>query len=574
MLLELNIENIALIESLRIEFAKGFNVLTGETGSGKSIVVDCMMLVLGGRADRDLVRNGAEKGSVQALFEISANASVRKMLAEMEIDCEDGTAAVSREISRSGRNVCRIAGVIVPLNTLKRLSGELLDIHGQHEHQSLLNPDKHIAFVDAYGDAEHAKLCAKVAAIYLEKTRMESELRKNMIDASERERLTDMLSFQIHEISSAKLKRGEEERLTARLKILDNAEKIRANVESAYTSVYDGTDRTPSAQDLLLRAANAMEKLSGIDERYAELGTRLHEMVYAAQDIGYELHDVLDHLESDPGLMEKISKRLNTIDRLERKYGPTVDDILSFCDAASKRLEGIRSGDVHIDALKEQLSKKEKELDEACASLTASRRAIISQLTPAIIAQLGDLGMARARFEIHMERLQHPTANGMDSIEFLISANPGEPLKPMANVASGGELSRIMLALKVISIEADGIDSMIFDEIDTGVSGRMAQTVGEKMCAIARKHQVLCVTHLPQIAALGDAHFVVEKHTDGLTTETAVRRLDCEGRIRELSRLVGGAEDSESSLNHARHMLQDAEKVREKLQKTVSDGNR
>lgn len=565
MLLELNIANIALIESLRIEFAQGFNVLTGETGSGKSIVVDCMNLVLGGRADRDFVRTGAEKGSVQALFDIAKNSAAKAILGEMDIDCEDGMVAVSREISRSGRNICRISGVIVPLNTLRRLTGTLLDIHGQHEHQSLLDPAKHIAFLDAYGDNRHNELRAQAAKLHSERVKMESELKKNMLDAAERERLSDMLGFQIQEIASAKLKKGEEERLIARLRILENSEKIRTNVETAYEATYAGAGRTPSAQELLLRAANAMDKLSQIDERYAELGLRLREMVYSAQDIGYELRDILDHMESDPELIEKVSKRLETIDRLERKYGPNLDDVLNFYASAVERLESIQTGDARIDALKAELAKKDAELDEVCTLLTASRRELAQRLAQAVMQQLRDLGMGRARLEIRIESLPRPTANGLDSVEFLISANPGEPLKPMASVASGGELSRIMLALKAISMEADGVDSMVFDEIDTGVSGRMAQTVGEKMCAIARDHQVLCVTHLPQIAALGDAHFVVEKHTDGTTTETLVRQLDSEGRIHELSRLVGGAEDSTSSLSHAKHMLEDAECVRRKL---------
>lgn len=565
MLLELNIANIALIESLRIEFAQGFNVLTGETGSGKSIVVDCMNLVLGGRADRDFVRTGAEKGSVQALFDIAKNSAAKAILGEMDIDCEDGMVAVSREISRSGRNICRISGVIVPLNTLRRLTGTLLDIHGQHEHQSLLDPAKHIAFLDAYGDNRHTELRAQAAKLHSERVKMESELKKNMLDAAERERLSDMLGFQIQEIASAKLKKGEEERLIARLRILENSEKIRTNVETAYEATYAGAGRTPSAQELLLRAANAMDKLSQIDERYAELGLRLREMVYSVQDVGYELRDILDHMESDPELIEKVSKRLETIDRLERKYGPNLDDVLNFYASAVERLESIQTGDAHIDALKAELAKKDAELDEVCTLLTASRRELAQRLAQAVMQQLRDLGMGRARLEIRIESLPRPTANGLDSVEFLISTNPGEPLKPMASVASGGELSRIMLALKAISMEADGVDSMVFDEIDTGVSGRMAQTVGEKMCAIARDHQVLCVTHLPQIAALGDAHFVVEKHTDGTTTETLVRQLDSEGRIHELSRLVGGAEDSTSSLSHAKHMLEDAECVRRKL---------
>ena len=566
MLLELNIRNIALIESLRIEFSQGFNVLTGETGSGKSIVVDCMGMVLGGRAERDLVRHGSEKGSVQALFDISDNDAARSLAEELGVDCDGGLIAVSRELSRSGRNVCRISGVIVPLSALKRLTGLLLDIHGQHEHQALMNPARHIEFLDSFGDENHTGLRDEVARLHGERSCIAAELRKLMTDAAERERLVDMLSFQVNEIASAKLKRGEEEKLTARLRILENAEKIRDGVETAYVLTYRGEGRAVSAQESLLRAAESMEGIASIDPRYAELASRLRELYYSAQDIGYELQDILDHLSFDPGLLDKISERLDLIDRLERKYGPNLEDVIAFGEQASTRLAGIQASDERIEAQKKLLKKTDTALKEACARLTESRKALGIRLATAIMEQLKDLGMGKTRFEIRIEPEAKPTADGADRVEFLISPNPGEPLKPMASIASGGELSRIMLALKAISMDVEGVDSMVFDEIDTGVSGRMAQVVGEKMCMIAKNHQVLCVTHLPQIAALGDAHYLVEKRSDAERTETLVRRLDDHGRIRELSRLVGGAGDSESSLSHAAHMLVEAEATRTRVQ--------
>ena len=566
MLLELNIRNIALIEALRIEFAQGFNVLTGETGSGKSIVVDCMSMVLGGRADRDFVRHGAEKGSVQALFDISGNAAAKALAEELGVDCDGDMVAVSRELSRSGRNVCRISGVIVPLSALKRLTGLLMDIHGQHEHQALMNPARHIEFLDAFGDEKHAALRAEVSGLHSERSVIASELRKLTADAAERERLMDMLSFQVNEITAAKLRHGEEEKLTARLRILENAEKIRDGVETAYVLTYRGEGRAVSAQESLLRAAESMEGISSIDPRYAELAARLRELYYSAQDVGYELQDILDHLSFDPSLLDKISERLDLIDRLERKYGPNLDDVIAFGVQAADRLAGIQASDERIDAQKKLLKKTDAALKESCARLTESRKALGKRLAAAIMDQLKDLGMGKTRFEIRIEPEAKPTANGADHVEFLISPNPGEPLKPMASIASGGELSRIMLALKAISMDVEDVDSMVFDEIDTGVSGRMAQVVGEKMCMIAKNRQVLCVTHLPQIAALGDAHYLVEKRSDVDRTETLVRKLDAEGRIRELSRLVGGAEDSESSLSHAAHMLEEAELTRNRVQ--------
>ena len=565
MLLELNIENIALIESLRIEFGQGLNVLTGETSSGKSIVVDCVNLVLGGRAERDLVRTGAEKGRVQALFDVSGCAPARALAEELGADCEDGLLAVSRELSRGGRNVCRVSGAIVPLSALRRLTGMLMDIHGQHEHQSLLNPARHIDFLDAFGDAGHAARMEQVRKLHAERTQQASALKKLLSDAAEKARLIDMLTFQTGEIAEAKLKPGEEERLTAKLRVLENAEKIHEGVDRAYALTYRGGSRAASAQELLQRAAEAMEGIAGIDPRYEALSGRLRELYYSVQDVGYELQDILDHLTFDPAKIDKISERLDQIDRLERKYGPSLEDVIAFGERAGARLEELRASDERVEERRAALKRVDAELKTACEALTQSRRALADGLSRAVMEQLGDLGMAKTRFEIRIEPEAKPGAMGADRVEFLISPNPGEPLKPMSAIASGGELSRIMLALKAISMDAGGVDSMVFDEIDTGVSGRMAQVVGEKMCRIARSHQVLCVTHLPQIAALGDVHFVVEKRTDGERTQTSVHRLDDEGRVRELSRLVGGAEDSESSLSHARHMLSDAAGVRQRL---------
>ena len=566
MLLELTIRNIALIESLCIEFAQGFNVLTGETGSGKSIVVDCVNLVLGGRADRDFIRTGAEKGSVQGLFDISENSRARNFVDELGVDCSDGLIAVSREISRSGRNICRISGVIVPLSTLKQLTGMLLDIHGQHVHQSLLSPMMHIEFLDAFGNSAHQELRHKVSSLYTERTSLASSLKKLMQDSAEKERLADMLSFQVNEIASAKLKKGEEEKLTAKLRVLENSEKIKSSVESAYVMTYRGDGRMISAQEALLRAADSMESLSSIDERYAELAARLRELYYSVQDVGYELRDVLDHLSYDPALIDKISERLDLIDKLERKYGPNLDDVIAFGEQAAQRLAAIQSSDASIEEQKKQLKKLDSALKSYCEQLTVSRRTLAEQLAAAIMEQLRDLGMGKTRFEVRVDPETKPSADGADQVEFMISPNPGEPLRPLATTASGGELSRIMLAMKAIAMDVDGVDSMVFDEIDTGVSGRMAQVVGEKMCRIACNRQVLCVTHLPQIAALGNAHYLVEKRVENDRTETLVRRLDDEGRIHELSRLVGGSEDSESSLSHAAHMLREADAVRTRIQ--------
>ena len=558
MLLELTIKNIALIESLRIEFVQGFNVLTGETGAGKSIVVDCVNLALGGRAEREIIRSGAERGSVQALFDISKNAAALEMAETLGLDIEDGLACVARELSRSGRNICRISGSVLPLSVLRQFTALLVDVHGQHEHQALMDPARHIDFLDSFGDAAHAQLIRETAALHAQRSQAASALRALLKDQAERERLADMLSFQVGEIEKARLKPGEEEKLENRLRMLENAEKVQASIEGAYRLTYAGESGGMSAQECLLRAGEEMDAIAGIDPRFAKLAEALRETYYSVNEIGSELQALSEEINFDPALMDKISGRLDMISRLERKYGPSLDEVIAFGRSARERLEALQSGDQRALELKKELKRRDTALRASCEALTRSRKQLAAELERGILEQLKDLGMGKTRFSVSFKTLEKPAANGIDAVEFLISPNPGEPLRPLAAIASGGELSRIMLALKALALDRGGVDSMVFDEIDTGVSGRMAQVVGEKMRMIARKKQVLCVTHLPQIAALADAQFLVEKQVEDERTRTHVLRLDEEGRVRELSRLVGGAADSPSSLAHARHMLEEA----------------
>lgn len=554
MLIELNIQNIALIESLTLEFGRGFNVLTGETGAGKSIVVDSLNMALGGRADRELIRTGADRAAVQAVFDISGNERAIALARELGAEADEGLVAVSRELRSNGRNICRISGVVVPLATLRQLTALLMDIHGQHEHQALINPARHRDFLDAFGDESHHGLLNRTAQIYAERSRVAVEYRRATAQTAERERLIDMLEFQTGEIGALRLRRGEEEKLERRAKLYENAERIKNAVEGAYGLVYGGDSRMQGAQEQLDTAARTLEGVARVDERIDALAARLRESFYAVQDIGYELRALLESLDYDPATADKVYDRLDKIRRLERKYGSTLDEVIDFGENAKRQLEELRRSDETGAELKARYAKLDEQLREACARLTSSRRVIAARLSDSVQRQLADLGMARTRFEVRMDSAKCG-ATGADDIEFLISANPGEPLKPMASVASGGELSRIMLALKAVAMDVGGVDSMVFDEIDTGVSGRMAQVVGEKMKLIAGNHQVLCVTHLPQIAALGDVHFVVEKTTDGKRTDSVVRRLDDEGRVLEISRLIGDGGDSETSLKHARHLL-------------------
>ena len=561
MLLEINIRNIALIESLGIEFSRGFNVLTGETGAGKSIVVDSLNLALGGRAERDMIRTGAEKASVQALFDISDCPRAAEVLEGIGASAEDGLVAVSRELSASGRNICRVSGAVVPLQSVRRLTSLLMDIHGQHEHQALLDPERHMGFLDAFGTDAHRASIAGIAEKYRERMRLAGAIKSALSDAAGRERELEDIDRQLTEILSAKLKPGEEAEIAARLKILQNAERVRESLSSAYQLTYDAP---MSAQEALSRSADALSKIASLDARYEALASRLRELTYAAQDAGCELRDALEEVDLDPAALERLSERLDLIRRLEKRYGPELSDVIARGETLKRRRAELAGGEEDVAERKRQLKAMDAELKAACAALTDARRAIADGLSKKILDHLKDLGMGKTRFEIRVAP-EKITETGADLVEFLISPNPGEPLKPLHLIASGGELSRVMLALKAASSDEYGVDSMVFDEIDSGVSGRMAQAVGEKIAKIAGTRQVLCVTHLPQIAALADRHFVVEKRQAGERTETTVRALDDDGRALEIARLVGGAEAAGSALEHARNLLKAAQKRREEL---------
>ena len=563
MLLELNIQNIALIERLRIEFGRGLHVLTGETGAGKSIVVDCVNLALGLRADRDLVRTGEEKACVRALFDISENQDAEKYLASLGVDVEEGLVEVSREISRSGKNVCRVNGAMLTLSNLRQFTAMLVDIHGQHEHQQLMDSEKHLSFLDAYAGEVLSPHLEAVKRAHEAYTQTNRELNKLNLDEAERERRIDSLTFQYREIAGAKLKADEEEALISKNRIYENAEKLSGHLRTAYERVYAG-GKSISAQESLKRAVDAMSAISDIDEKYKILHSRLEEAYYAVSDIGYELQDASEEMEFDPAEAEKVADRLDLIQELRRKYGPELKDVIEYGKRANEELKKLESAVDTKQELSDLLKTQKKALKAACDALSAVRREKADQLTKAVIDQLKDLGMGRTRFEAKFETLEKPEANGQDKMEFMISPNPGEPLRPLTAIASGGEISRIMLALKAITAETEGVDTMIFDEIDTGISGRMAQTVGEKMCMLGKMRQVICVTHLAQIAALGDHQYLVEKTVEGEKTGSTVRKLSEEGRISEIARMVGGADEGESSKAHAKNMLEAANALKKK----------
>jgi len=558
LLLELSIRNIALIERLLVEFEPGLNVLTGETGAGKSIVVDSVNLALGARAARELVRTGADKAVVQAAFDMPEGAEA--LLGELGVEAEDGMIVLTRELSANGRSVSRINGQAVSTAQLRQVTARLMDVHGQHEHQALLNPALHREFLDEGGDGGHRALLQDVAAKCQRFRALEREAEKLAMDERERSRAIDALTREIGEIKAVRPRVGEDEKLEKKLRLYEHAEKVADAVGAAYAYVYRGEGRQLAAQDALSRAAAEMASISDIDPRFEALRERLSELYYASQDVGTELQRISDSLEYDPAALERAADRLAELKRLKRLYGPELSDVVAHYEKSKAALSQLSENDALRAEAEKRRDEARDDLKNASARLTDSRRALAEKLSARLLAQLLDLGMGRTRFEVEL-RPGELTPRGADEVQFLISPNPGEPVKPLAAIASGGELSRIMLAFKAIAADEGGVPSMIFDEVDTGVSGRMAQAVGEKMAAIAQKRQVICVTHLPQIAALAGAHYLVEKTVEGDRTGSTVRRLDREGRVEELSRLIGGAGDPESGRRHAANMLDAAQEL-------------
>ena len=554
MLQRLFIENVALIERLEIEFHAGFNVLTGETGAGKSIIIDAVNFVLGERANRELIRHGAQKTKVEAVFDIADCGGTKAVLEEQGIECEEDTLFLSRELSVGGKNLCRINGTLVSVAMLKAVSDTLIDVHGQHEHQSLLAPENHIAFLDAYAHAEISPVRAALYSIYSEYSSLRRERLSGFGSTAERERQMDVLHYQINEIASAALAPGEDQTLQAERSLLANAEKILLAIEGAYEQLNGETGATT--------AQHEMESISEYAKEYEETAQKLADAYYTLEDVGYTLRNMKGALEFDPERLNQIELRLERISDLKRKYGGTLDDVLSFEKDAQMQLDALLQADSRAAELDQKLATASQQYFMLAQKLTELRRAAADRLCQDVLSQLRALGMEKAAFCVafaEQQQAEEPQENGMDALEFLLSANPGEPPKPLAKVASGGELSRIMLGFKAIFADNDRIGTLIFDEIDTGISGRIAGTVGEKMVRIADRHQVICVTHLPQIAALADVHYLVEKTDDGASTQIAVHLLDRDGKYRRIAQMMDGSSDSALALEHAKNLVDKAE---------------
>lgn len=554
MLLQLSIRNIALIDKLDVSFSPGLNVLTGETGAGKSIVVGALDFVIGGRADKERIAGGADRGQVEALYDVSQMPRVKALLAEMALEIEDDLLPIMREISQAGRSVCRVAGVVTPLSQLRRVTELLVDLHGQHAHQSLLNPGIHLQFLDAMGDAKHQALVASVRTAYEQWSTARKALAAAEGGAQERARREDMLRFQLEELDGARLVEGEEEALEQERDVMRNAEDIREALERAYAYLSGGvSDELPSALDGLRVVMEALETVSEYGEGYEQAYNQLAESVYTLESVAHDLDNLRDVAESDPQRLDEVEARLDMLGRLKRKYGETTADMIAFREQVREQLAASEDLEARLDDLQKEEKRQHKLLEEGAQKLSAARHALAKGCEARVLGQLSDLGMQGARFEVAFGDGAAMSADGLDKVEFLLSANAGEPLRPLSRVASGGELSRIMLAFKVIEAENEGIPVLVFDEVDTGISGRMGQIVADKMKQVAASRQILCVTHLPQIAASADAQYLVEKMEKDGRTRTTVQLLDHAGRVQVLARMLGGGD---TAVVHAQAMLE------------------
>ena len=547
MLSLLHIENIAVIERSDISFDRGFNILTGETGAGKSIVIDAISAILGERAYRDMIRTGANKASVRAVF-----TDVPELPWFQDNGVEyDPETVIQREIYLDGKNVCRVNGSLVSVTILRKLGIQLINIHGQHDSASLFDENNHLNFLDAFAGNEALR------EDYLGKYEAVAKLRREIdslsMDESEKLRRMETLKYQISEIEKAQLEAGEDEELEARRKLLQNSEKLSDGMETAVECLYGGED-SDGAASLLAQAERALARIAKFGDSIAELHEHIADLMYQVQDAAEEVRSARDDLSYSADELEEIESRLDVIHKLRRKYGVTCADILEYLEKAKQELDEIEFADDHIERLKIKLKKAEKTAWDAAFALRDNRRKTAEMLAKRILTELAQLDMPRVQFQCNFTELEL-TANGADAVAFYMSANAGEALKPMSKVASGGELARIMLAMKNVLAEQDQVNTLIFDEVDTGVSGRAAQKVAEKLKSVAAHKQVLCVTHLPQLAALADTHLLIAKSERDGRTYTTVTPLDIEGRKRELARIIGGANITETTLKSAEEML-------------------
>lgn len=555
MLQSLHVKNLALMEETEVEFDEGLNILTGETGAGKSLLIGSVNLALGGKFEKEMLRKGKDNALVELVF-VSKDEKVCQKLQEMELLAqEDGCIIISRKL-QPGKSLCRINGETVTARQVKELAEVLLDIHGQHEHQSLLHKKKHMEILDAYCGEAYGKPAAEVARLYTVCKELKHRLDEETMDEEARVKEQALAEFECHEIEEAKLVPGEDEDLEQQYRLMVNGKKITESLAESYQ--YTGSESTEGAGGALSRALRALRSVSAFDERLEQLEQQLSEVDNLLADYNRDVAEYMSGSEFDGEDFARVEDRLNVVNRLKGKYGSTVEEVTAYGEDRRKQLQKLADYDAYIQKLEQELADSMEHLRNACAKLSELRRKNAKKLTGQLREALVQLNFLTVEFEIAVRPQQPITAKGYDDVEFLISTNPGETVKPLSQVASGGELSRIMLAIKTVLAGRDAIDTLIFDEIDTGISGRTAWKVAEQLDTVAREHQVICITHLPQIAAMADAHFVIEKSATDDNTITDIRRMETQESLGELARLLGSDTLTDAALSNAREMREQA----------------
>ena len=550
MLLHLHVKNLALIEDIEVEFGSGLNILTGETGAGKSILLGSMQLILGGRIAKDMIRAGASYALVELLFQVE-NKTAREALEALGIYPEDGQVLLSRKIL-NGRSISKINGETCTVGQMKAAASCLLDIHGQHEHQSLLYADKQLEILDAYGKEKIDPVKEKVKEAYSSYRKCVKTLKDLDIDEEQRNREKAFLEFELGEIESARLMPGEDEELEKQYRKLSNGRLILETLQTVRSLT--GYDSGQGAGESVGTAVKELSRVAEYDQQLETMENSIQEIDSLLNDFNRELSSYVEEMTFDDEAFYETEKRLDLLNGLKAKYGRTIEDILAYQKKQQKKLEDLEKFEERFHEARQNLEKTRKELEKYSYDLSEIRKQYSSALSEKILEGLRDLNFLDVKFRISFQKKKEFTDNGYDDIEYEISTNPGEDVKPLGKIVSGGELSRIMLALKAILADRDQIETLIFDEIDTGISGRTAQKVSEKMAVIGKSHQVLCITHLPQIAAMADTHFEIEKHQKGMETITEIHPLEGEDSVRELARLLGGAEITEAVFQNAKEM--------------------
>lgn len=556
MLLNLQIKSFALIEKVELQFTKGFNVLTGETGAGKSIIIDAVNLVLGGRGSNEYIRSGAEKASVSALFEITTLKELQNYLAQIDIEVEEDMGLhLSRELTIAGKNVCRINGNIVSLSIYKEVGKYLIDVHGQHDHHSLLAADTHLSLLDGLGTQEIEQQISAIGQVYNHLKEQISLLKQLTGGEKDRARQRDIFQFQLAEINNANLSADEDINLVAAKKILLNTEKLANSSNEAYLSLYSDAN-SMSAFDQLNKAVNNLKEIAGIDSSISNLLEIIESSLYQIEEASRDLFSYKENIEHNPSRLAEIENRLDLINNLKKKYGESIDEILKFREGIAAELLEIDNGDKKISNIQISIAEYQTQYQKIAQTLTVKRKQLAQNLEKKISAELNELLMPHVKFKVSFNATLEPTPRGADLVEFLISPNPGEPLKPLVKIASGGELSRIMLALKVILAKLDEIPTLIFDEIDSGLGGRAVHAVGEKLALLGQERQVICVTHSPQVASFGENHIYITKESSLQRTITTIQTLNQTERIQEIARMLGGKDVTELTRQHAKELLE------------------